>query len=47
MRENIAAALSIEPNALGSKATTFETMGFVGRGEGMAAHAVASVELAE
>ena len=47
MRENIAAALSIEPNAVGIKATTNETMGFVGRGEGMAAHAVASVELAD
>ena len=47
MKENIAAALSIDASAVGIKATTNETMGFVGRGEGMAAHAVASVELAD
>ena len=45
MKENIAAALGIAADAVGIKATTNETMGFVGRGEGMAAHAVASVEL--
>ncbi len=45
MKDNIAAALGVEPNAIGIKATTNETMGFVGRGEGMAAHAVASVDL--
>ncbi len=45
MKENIATALGIEADAVGVKATTNETMGFVGRGEGMAAHAVASVEL--
>ena len=45
MKANIAAALGILPDAIGIKATTNETMGFVGRGEGMAAHAVASVEL--
>ena len=45
MKENIAAALGIASDAVGIKATTNETMGFVGRGEGMAAHAVASVEL--
>ena len=45
MKENIAAALGIAADAVGVKATTNETMGFVGRGEGMAAHAVASVEL--
>ena len=45
MKENIANALGITVSAIGIKATTNETMGFVGRGEGMAAHAVASVEL--
>ena len=45
MKKNIAAALGIATDAVGIKATTNETMGFVGRGEGMAAHAVASVEL--
>ena len=45
MKSNIAAALGVEPDAIGIKATTNEGMGFVGRGEGMAAHAVASVEL--
>ena len=45
MKDNIAAALGVEPKAIGIKATTNETMGFVGRGEGMAAHAVASVDL--
>ena len=45
MKENIAAALGIAADAVGIKATTNETMGFVGRGEGMAAHAVASVDL--
>jgi len=45
MKTNIAAALGVEPGAIGIKATTNEAMGFVGRGEGMAAHAVASVEL--
>ena len=45
MKENIAAALGIASDAVGIKATTNESMGFVGRSEGMAAHAVASVEL--
>ena len=45
MKENIATALGVAADAVGIKATTNETMGFVGRGEGMAAHAVASVEL--
>ena len=45
MKENIAAALGIAADAVGVKATTNETMGFIGRREGMAAHAVASVEL--
>lgn len=45
MKENIAAALGLEPSQVGIKATTNETMGFLGREEGMSAMAVASVEI--
>jgi 2-C-methyl-D-erythritol 2,4-cyclodiphosphate synthase len=45
MRENLAAALSIPVARVGVKATTNERMGFLGRGEGIAALAVASVLL--
>ncbi len=44
MREKIAAALGIEVSQVGIKATTNEGMGAIGREEGMAAMAVASVE---
>ena len=47
MKNNIAAALGVKPRDIGIKATTNETMGFIGRGEGMAAHAVASIQLPE
>lgn len=43
MRENIGAALGIPPQRVGIKATTNETMGFIGRREGIAAMAVAQV----
>lgn len=43
MRENISKALSITADRVGVKATTNERMGFVGREEGIAAFAVASV----
>lgn len=43
MRANIGAALGISPERVGIKATTNETMGFVGRREGIAAMAVAQV----
>jgi 2-C-methyl-D-erythritol 2,4-cyclodiphosphate synthase len=45
MKENIAASLGIAIDQIGIKATTNETMGFVGRKEGIAAMAVASVEM--
>ena len=44
MKENISQALGLEIEQIGIKATTNERMGFVGKGEGMAAMAVASVE---
>jgi 2-C-methyl-D-erythritol 2,4-cyclodiphosphate synthase len=43
MQNNIGAALGIPPARVGIKATTNETMGFVGRKEGIAAMAVAMV----
>jgi 2-C-methyl-D-erythritol 2,4-cyclodiphosphate synthase len=45
MKHNIAKALSIAPGVIGIKATTNEHLGFIGREEGMAAMAVASVFL--
>jgi len=44
MKERIAAALGITPRQVGVKATTNETMGFIGREEGIAAMAVASID---
>ncbi len=44
MRTKLAAALGIEATQVGLKATTNEGMGALGRSEGMAAMAVASVE---
>lgn len=45
MRQRIAAALGLSEEQVGIKATTNERLGFVGREEGIAAMAVASIEL--
>ena len=45
MRERLAAILSLPLDAVSVKATTTEAMGFTGRGEGLAAQALATIEL--
>jgi 2-C-methyl-D-erythritol 2,4-cyclodiphosphate synthase len=47
MKLNIAEALALNVRHVGIKATTNEKMGFIGRCEGIAAMAVASVDLPE
>jgi 2-C-methyl-D-erythritol 2,4-cyclodiphosphate synthase len=44
IRDSLAGALGLGPDAVNVKATTGERMGFVGRGEGAAALAVATLE---
>ena len=45
MRNAIAAAAGIAPSQVSIKATTTERLGFVGRREGLAAQAVATIRL--
>ncbi|MGI8603492.1 MAG: 2-C-methyl-D-erythritol 2,4-cyclodiphosphate synthase [Verrucomicrobiales bacterium] len=45
MKERIAASLGIDPRQVGIKATTNEGLGFAGRGEGMCALAIATLEI--
>ncbi|MGA2244634.1 MAG: 2-C-methyl-D-erythritol 2,4-cyclodiphosphate synthase [Verrucomicrobiota bacterium] len=47
MKERIAAALGLGGKQIGVKATTNEHLGFIGREEGIAAMAVASINLPE
>lgn len=45
MRERLAEILDLPLDAVSVKATTTEAMGFTGRGEGLAAQAIATIEL--
>ncbi len=46
MRQNLAEVLEVEPSAMNIKATTGESLGFIGRVEGMRAEAVVLLETA-
>ena len=47
IRANVAALLDLDPRDVSIKATTTERLGFTGRGEGIAAQAVATVRVPE
>jgi len=47
MRENIARVLGVDPGAVNVKATTTEHLGFAGRGEGIGAYAVCTLQRVE
>lgn len=47
IRASIAGILGLRPGQISVKATTTERLGFTGRGEGMAAQAIATIRIAE
>ena len=47
IKQNLAVSLGLEPDSINVKATTTDGLGFVGRGDGIASIAVATVEKVE